>query len=211
MQGGLKFTRDWHKNRERFYLQFLFKESHFKSFLNKPHECKHLMLSIFSPYSRTFSPNTSQTSSTIGGMSTAPYVTCISPASIVEQSQIMWSNGSQHDDFLNTRAGKLPDFQRIAPGCFSSQPKNTHYTTNFTQVKKMIYVQKKVSLKIFNNSERLEQLDIAIDSILEFINDIEWSWDQATFITSVCDTIKPRTNKCRWSSSLTRIAVVISQ
>lgn len=49
----------------------------------------------------------------------------------------MWPvNGTQHDDFLNPpRSGKLPDFQRIASGCFSSQPKNTHYASNFTQVR----------------------------------------------------------------------------
>lgn len=66
----------------------------------------------------------------------APYVTCISPVSI-DQGQIMWPvNGSQHDDFLNPpRTGKLPDFQRIASACYSSQPKNTHYASNFAQVR----------------------------------------------------------------------------
>jgi hypothetical protein len=55
---------------------------------------------------------------------------------MIEQGQIMWPvNGSQHDDFLSTpRTGKLPDFQRIASGCFSSQPKNTHYSSSFSQV-----------------------------------------------------------------------------
>jgi hypothetical protein len=78
-----------------------------------------------------------------------PYVTCISPASIVDQSQIMWSNGSQHDDFLNTRTGKLPDFQRIASGCFSSQPKNTHYNSNFGQV---------VFMKLFKNLKLIKRI-----------------------------------------------------
>jgi len=56
----------------------------------------------------------------------APYNTCISPT--MEQ-HVMWSGGSQHDDFLTpNRNGKLPAFKKFA--AFSPQPTNTQYNTN---------------------------------------------------------------------------------
>lgn len=86
-----------------------------------------LFIYDLSLYTRTFSPVVSQPTTAM-----TSYATCISPGTI--EQQVMWSSNGQHDDFLSVpRSGKLPDFQRIAN--FSTQPKNTHYTSSFSQVR----------------------------------------------------------------------------
>ncbi|XP_070500347.1 uncharacterized protein [Chironomus tepperi] len=87
------------------------------------------MLSNYDPTAHTLTPNSLYTRnfSPVNTQSPmAPYSTCISPP--IEQ-QIMWSGGSQHDDFLGSnRNGKLPGFKKFAT--FSPQPTNTQYNTN---------------------------------------------------------------------------------
>ncbi|KAG5680919.1 hypothetical protein PVAND_010395 [Polypedilum vanderplanki] len=75
-------------------------------------------------YARTFSPVSSQAATML------PYLSSISPT--IEQ-QVMWPVNGHNDDFMDTnnRIGKLPEFQRLTN--FTTQPKNTHYTSNYNQ------------------------------------------------------------------------------
>lgn len=72
----------------------------------------------FSPYQRTFNPSNS---------ANAGYP-ILSP--LDTSAPIMWSNPGQTEDFLETRSGKLPEFQRFHTGSsFISAAKNPHYTS----------------------------------------------------------------------------------
>lgn len=83
-----------------------------------------------SPYTRNFSPATSQTTT---GMSS--YLPSMSPG--LDQQQIMWPVNGQNDEFMTARGGKLPDFQRFTAATnFVNQVKNSHYNSSFcVQVK----------------------------------------------------------------------------
>lgn len=79
-----------------------------------------------SPYSRNFSPASSQTTT---GMSS--YLTSMSPG-LDQQQQIMWPVNTQNDEFLGARSGKLPEFHRFQSSTgFGNQTKNTHYPSSF--------------------------------------------------------------------------------
>lgn len=123
---------------------------------NKSFDC----LFFCSPYSRNFSPATSQTTT---GMSS--YLTSMSP-SLDQQQQIMWPVNGQNDEFLQARSGKLPEFHRFQSSTgFVNQPKNTHYTSSFcVQVRHDLFVNNKQWL-IELSLERLEPLLVIINAI----------------------------------------------
>ncbi|CRK98343.1 CLUMA_CG011704, isoform B [Clunio marinus] len=81
------------------------------------------VLSPTSPYSRNFSPATTQPTTGISS-----YLTSMSPG--LDQQHIMWPV-NVNEDFLSARGGKLPEFHRFTSSSFVSQPKNPHYTSSF--------------------------------------------------------------------------------
>ena len=76
---------------------------------------------FYSPYSRNFSQATNQTTTGISS-----YLTSMSPN--LDQQQIMWPVTVQNDEFMTSRGGKLPEFQRFTSN-FTSQVKNSHYNS----------------------------------------------------------------------------------
>lgn len=120
-----------------------------------------LIVFFRSPYSRNFSPATSQTTT---GMSS--YLTSMSP-SLDQQQQIMWPVNGQNDEFLQARSGKLPEFHRFQSSTgFVNQPKNTHYTSSFcvqVRLEPLFVNNKRWLIKLY--LERLEPLLVIINAI----------------------------------------------
>lgn len=123
-----------------------------------------------SPYSRNFSPATSQANT---GMSS--YLPIMSPG-LDQQQQIMWPTSGQTDEFLAARGGKLPEFHRFTSSSFVNQSKNSHFSSFSPQVSTLSTLLNKI-IKLFSSLiERVE--------LLLVINIIERPRHEATVVDS---------------------------
>lgn len=172
---------------------------------------KHLSTVVFclfifcSPYSRNFSPATSQANT---GMSS--YLPIMSPG-LDQQQQIMWPTSGQTDEFLAARGGKLPEFHRFTSSSFVNQTKNSHFSSFSPQVSfHIVNLIADRSDTLMNKIIKLFSSFIDRVELLLVINIIERPRHEATVVGSTFGRFAGRPRPTIPTASA-RFAVALSQ